>query len=396
MQPTTVLATLTGRDRPGIIASFFSALAAHDVDVRDVEQVVIRDRLVLAVLFELRGDIGWLRNSLCQAAGALGLESEVTVVGEGDEVTRRRDPSSRSHVIVIGHPLRPGALSHVTQRIADLGANIDSVTQLATEPVSSLEMIVRAPDQHALRVALVEAADESGIDIAVEPAGLRRRAKRLVVLDVDSTLIRDEAIDVLAGRAGVGAQVAAVTERAMAGELDFAQSLRERVSLLAGLSARDLDEVRDSLQLTPGARTFVRTLRRVGFHVGVVSGGFTFVTDRFRAELDLDFAAANELEVVDGRVTGRLVGDIVDRAGKAAALRRFAERYEVPLSQTVAVGDGANDIDMLEAAGLGVAFNAKSALRAAADTSVNLPYLDSVLFVLGISDTDVAEAALPR
>jgi phosphoserine phosphatase len=163
--------------------------------------------------------------------------------------------------------------------------------------------------------------------------------------------------------------------------------------MLAGLTAADLEAVRDQLRLTPGARTFVRTLRRLGYHVGVVSGGFTFVTDRFEKELQLDFAAANELEVVNGVVTGRIVGDILDRPGKAVALRRFAEQFGVPLSQTVAVGDGANDIDMLETAGLGVAFNARSALREAADTAVNLPYLDTILFMLGISGADVAEAA---
>ena len=391
MEPTSVLATISGRDRPGVTASIFAALAAHDVEVRDVEQVVIRDRLLLAILLDLRGDPAALRNSLCQAARALGLESEVVVADgrRGD----RPDRASRSHVIVIGRPLRPGALGQVAQCIADAGANIESIGQLSTEPAASVEMTVRSPDAAGLRVGLVQAAEETGLDIAVEPAGLRRRAKRLVVLDVDSTLIRDEAIDVLAERAGVGTEVAAITERAMAGELDFAASLRARVSLLAGLTAADLDAVRDSLRLTPGARTFVRTLRRLGFHVGVVSGGFTFVTDRFVAELELDFAAANELEVVDGVVTGRLVGPLLDRAGKAAALERFAAQFGVPLSQTVAVGDGANDIDMLDVAGLGVAFNAKSALRDAADTAVNLPYLDTVLFVLGISGDDVREAA---
>jgi phosphoserine phosphatase len=252
---------------------------------------------------------------------------------------------------------------------------------------------VQAPDHAALRSVLVAAVDETGLDIAVEPAGLHRRAKRLVVLDVDSTLIRGEAIDVLAVRAGVGAEVATLTSRAMAGELDFASALRARAALLEGLTSADLDAVRDELQLTRGARTFVRTLRRLGYHVGVVSGGFTFVTERFEKELQLDFAAANELEVVDGRVTGRIVGPVIDRAGKASALKRFAEQFGVPLSQTVAVGDGANDIDMLEAAGLGVAFNARPALRDAADTSVTLPYLDTVLFVLGISADDVAEAA---
>lgn len=390
MRATSVLATVTGRDRPGVTAAFFAALAAHDVDIRDIEQVVIRDRLILAVLMDLRGDPSALRASVTQAARALGMEAEVAVADDGAGRARRRGP--RSHVILLGRPLRPGAFSHVAQRIAELGANIESVVQLSTEPVSAVEMIVRSNDEQELRAALVQAADDTGVDIAVEAAGLRRRAKRLVVLDVDSTLIRDEGIDVLAERAGVGAQVAAITERAMSGELDFAASLRERVALLAGLPESEVHAARDALRLTPGARTFVRTLRRLGYAVGVVSGGFTVLTDRFVRELELDFAAANELEAVDGRLTGRLVGDIVDRPGKAAALQRFAAAYGVPMTQTVAVGDGANDIDMLEAAGLGIAFNAKAALRAAADTSVNLPYLDTVLYVLGISGEEIAEA----
>jgi phosphoserine phosphatase len=392
MQPITVLATISGRDRPGVTASLLASLAAYDVEMRDVEQVVIRDRLILAMLFDLHGDPSALRRSFGQAARALGMESEVTLADDAPR-GKRGEPLGRSHVTVIGRPLRPGALSHIAQRVADVGGNIESVTQLANEPAASLEMIVQAPDHAALRSVLVAAVDETGLDIAVEPAGLHRRAKRLVVLDVDSTLIRGEAIDVLAARAGVGAEVATLTSRAMAGELDFASALRARAALLEGLTSADLDAVRDELQLTRGARTFVRTLRRLGYHVGVVSGGFTFVTERFEKELQLDFAAANELEVIDGRVTGRIVGPVIDRAGKASALKRFAEQFGVPLSQTVAVGDGANDIDMLEAAGLGVAFNARPALRDAADTSVTLPYLDTVLFVLGISADDVAEAA---
>ncbi|SOD72631.1 phosphoserine phosphatase [Jatrophihabitans sp. GAS493] len=393
MQPTSFLCTITGRDRPGVTAAFFGALAGHDVDVRDVEQVVIRDRLILAILFDLHGETSALRRSCSQTASALGMECELEVADERAMVALRSPRLSRSHVMVLGKPLRAGAISDVASRIAEIGGNIESITQLSNDPAPSIELVVGAPDQHQLRATLVQAADDTGLDIAVEPAGLRRRAKRLVVLDVDSTLIRDEGIDVLAAHAGVADQVADLTERAMAGELDFEQSLRARVGLLAGLPASAVAEARDSLRLTPGARTFVRTLKRLGYHVGVVSGGFTQFTDRFVAELGLDFAAANELEIVDGRVTGRLVGAIVDRAGKASALRDFAERFDVPLSQTVAVGDGANDIDMLEAAGLGIAFNAKAALRAAADTSVNQPFLDSVLFVLGISREEIEEAA---
>ncbi|MEP7020700.1 MAG: phosphoserine phosphatase SerB [Pseudonocardiales bacterium] len=389
MHPTSVLATITGRDRPGVTAAFFAALSAHDVDVRDVDQVVIRDRLILAVLFDLRGDPAALRSSVTRSAHALGMQAEVAIV---DGAPNRPEPGSRSHVIVLGRPLRAGALSHVTQRIADIGANIESVAQLANEPVSSVEMIVSTKDHAELRAVLVQAAEDTGVDIAVEQAGLRRRAKRLVVLDVDSTLIRGKAIDVLAERAGVGDKVAAITEQAMAGQVEFCESLRARVALLAGLAVADVEAVRDELQLTPGARTFVRTLRQLGCQVGVVSGGFTVFTDRFVAELGLDFAAANELEIVDGRVTGKVLGPIIDGPGKAAALLRFAKQSGVPLSQTVAVGDGANDIEMIEAAGLGIAFNAKSALRAAADTSLNLPFLDTVLFVLGIPREEIEEA----
>jgi phosphoserine phosphatase len=390
MEPTLVLATVTGRDRPGITASFFAALAAHDVEVRDVEQVVIRDRLILAVLLDLRGETGPLRQAVQRTAHALGLEAEVVLAGDAPAT-----PSGelvRNHVIVLGHPLRPGAISTIAQRIADIGGNIESITQLSTEPTSSIEVMVSVPDQAQLREVLVRAGEDTGLDIAVEPAGLSRRAKRLVVLDVDSTLIQDEGIDVLAELAGVGAQVAAITTRAMAGELDFGQSLRARVEMLAGLPIETVLQARDSLRLTPGAATFVRTLKRLGYHVGVVSGGFTVFTDRFVAELGLEFAAANELEVQAGVLTGQVVGPIIDRAGKAAALRRFAAQFNVPLSQTVAVGDGANDIDMLEAAGLGIAFNAKAALRAAADTSVNVPFLDSVLFVLGIPGHEIVES----
>ena len=391
MEPTSVLTTVSGRDRTGITAGFFAALAAHDVDVRDVEQVVIRNRLLLTVLIDLRGDIASLRHSVTQAAHAMGMECEIVVT---DPAAGARSPArSRSHVIVLGHPLRAGALGHICQRISDHGGNIESVSQLSREPVSAIEMIVSTTNPVALRAVLVEAAEDAGVDVAVEPAGLLRRAKRLVVLDVDSTLIRDEAIDVLAARAGVGDEVREVTERAMGGELDFAESLRARVKLLAGLPRSEVEAVRDALTLTPGARTFVWTLRRLGFHVGLVSGSFTVLIERFLGELDLEFAAANELEFADGVVTGNVLGPVLDRAGKAAALRRFAEQYGVPMSQTVAVGDGANDIDMLEAAGLGIAFNAKAALRAAADTSLNVPYLDSVLFVLGISRDEIEEAS---
>ena len=226
----------------------------------------------------------------------------------------------------------------------------------------------------------------------MENYSLERRNKRLIVFDVDSTLIQGEVIEMLAERAGAGAAVSAITDAAMRGELDFAESLHQRVATLAGLPAEVLDEVADQVELTPGARTTIRTLRRLGFHCGVVSGGFRQVIEPLAHELMLDFVAANELEIIDGRLTGRVVGPIVDSAGKAKALRDFANQAGVPMEQTVAVGDGANDIDMLNAAGLGVAFNAKPALREVADASLSHPYLDTVLFILGVTRSEIEAA----
>ncbi|MDQ1731214.1 MAG: phosphoserine phosphatase [Pseudonocardiales bacterium] len=396
MDPISVLVTVFGRDRPGVTASLFASLAAHDVDVADVEQVVIRERLILGVVLDLRGDPASLRRSIDATCGALGMEHEMVMIDPHHEPlpVTVAVAGPKLHVIVLGSPLRPGAIADVAQRVADVGGNIESVTQLSTYPVASLDMIVAGADESRLRGVLVRAAADTGLDIAVERAGLARRAKRLVVLDVDSTLVQGEGIDELAKLAGVAEQVAAITSSAMGGELDFTESLTARVALLAGLSVADLEQVRDSLRLTPGARTLVRTLKRLGYAVGVVSGGFTVLTDRFVTELGLDFAAANELEILDGRLTGRVVGEVVDRAGKATALRRFAAQFGVPLAQTVAIGDGANDIDMLRAAGLGIAFNAKAALRENATVAVNHPFLDAILYILGISRSEIEAADL--
>jgi phosphoserine phosphatase len=304
-------------------------------------------------------------------------------------------------VLVLGHPITARAFGMVARALAELGANIDSIRRVADYPVTGLELEV-SPAPHdvgrhppgTLRARLVDVARRAGVDVAVERAGLARRTKRLIVFDVDSTLVQGEVIEMLAARAGPAAEaeVRAVTEAAMRGELDFAASLRRRVAVLAGLPASVLDDVAAELELMPGARTTVRTLKRLGFRCGVVSGGFRRVIDGLVDDLGLDFCAANELEVVDGLLTGRLLGEIVDRPGKAVALRRFAELYDVPLDQSVAVGDGANDIDMLTTAGLGIAFNAKPALREVADTALSHPYLDTVLFVLGITRDEVERA----
>ncbi|MEW6472900.1 MAG: phosphoserine phosphatase SerB [Actinomycetota bacterium] len=388
----TLLVTVTGRDRPGVTSALFGALAGADIEVVDVEQVVIRGRLVLGVLISVGDgeDEAAVRAEVAEVAEHLGMDVEVAA-GAGEE--EAPPVGGRLHVTVLGHPLRPAAVATVAARIAGCGANIDRITRLSRYPVTSLELDLSGTgDPARLRRELVAEAATGGFDIAVQPAGLHRRAKRLVVMDVDSTLIQAEVIELLAERAGQGAEVARVTEAAMRGELDFESSLRQRVKLLAGLPVEAVDEVRKAVVLTPGARTLVRTLQRLDHEIAIVSGGFTQVTDALVAELGLDYSEANTLEVEDGHLTGRLVGSIIDRAGKAAALERFAAAAGVPLSQTVAIGDGANDLDMLARAGLGVAFNAKPVVREAAQVSLSVPYLDAILFLLGISREEVEAA----
>ncbi|NHC45406.1 phosphoserine phosphatase SerB [Motilibacter aurantiacus] len=388
--PRTLLVTLTGTDRPGVTSRLFAGLAAADVAVLDVEQVVIRGRLLLGALLEAPGAAQASAITTAVEAVATELGMEAVVSAGADEAPEAL--GSRSLVTVLGQPLVPAALSAITGRIADSGANIDRIKRIARYPVTAVELEVSGSDPLRLRTVLAREAANQRVDVAVQRVGLHRRGKRLVVMDVDSTLIQGEVIEMLAEHAGAEAEVAKVTEAAMRGELDFAASLHARVALLEGLPESVFGEVRAAVRLTPGARTLVRTLKRLDHRVAVVSGGFTQVVDPLAAELGLDFAAANTLEVVDGRLTGRIVGDVVDRAGKATALERFARECDVPLEQTVAIGDGANDLDMLARAGLGVAFNAKPVVRAAADTAVTVPYLDAVLYLLGIPREEVEEA----
>ena len=391
---TTLLITLTGRDRPGVTSRLFAGLARYQLSVADIEQVVIRGKLVLGVLLECDGppDLTGIHAAVSALAADLGLEAEITT---GSGSGSAGDPPARSgrlHVTLLGSPLTPAAITAIAGRIAASGANIDRIGRLARRPVTCIELEISGGDPALLREDLARVAVSQGIDVAVQRGGLHRRALRLIVMDVDSTLIRDEVIDLLAARAGCADEVAKVTAAAMRGDLDFAASLRERVELLAGLAAGVLDEVRGELRLTAGARTLIGTLGGLGYKFGIVSGGFSQVIAPLAAELGIGYVAANELEITGGKLTGRLSGPVIDRAAKADALRRFAADAGVPLSQTVAVGDGANDLDMIAAAGLGIAFNAKPVVRDAADTSLSVPYLDAILYLLGISSDDVADA----
>ena len=388
LKPETLLITLTGNDRPGVTSSIFSTLSRAGVEVVDIEQIVLRGRLILGVLVTAPRDWRKLKDAVEATARDLGMSVEVDR-GTGDNRARQ---DGRSHVTIIGTPLKAGAMAAVAGRIADFGANIDRIERMARYPVTAIDLHVSGADPDALRTILAAEAARQGLDIAVQPANLLRRGMRLIVMDVDSTLIQGEVIEMLAAHAGCESEVAAITDLAMRGELDFEQSLRQRVALLEGVDASAIDEVYDAIVLAPGARTMVRTLRRLGYRFAIVSGGFSQVTDRLADELGIHFARANELEIVDGKLTGKILGEVVDRAGKAAALRQFAAEVGVPEASVIAIGDGANDLDMLSAAGLGIAYNAKPLVRDAADTSVNVPYLDAIMYLLGISREEVEAA----
>ncbi|WP_343709217.1 phosphoserine phosphatase SerB [Mycobacterium sp.] len=389
----SALITVTGHDKPGVTSALFEVLSRYNVELLNVEQVVIRGRLTLGVLVTAPSKVldgKAFRDEVEAAIHSVGLD---VTIERSDDLRIIREPSTHT-IMVLGRPITAEAFGAVAREVASLGVNIDLIRGVSDYPVTGLELRVSVPSGVGgqLQEMLTRVAADVGVDVALEDYSIARRAKRLIVFDVDSTLIQQEVIEMLAARAGAEDAVKAITDAAMRGELDFAESLHQRVGTLAGLPAEVLDDVADDVELTPGARTTIRTLRRLGYHVGVVSGGFRQVIQPLADELMLDFVAANVLEVVDGKLTGRVLGEIVDRAGKAKALRDFASQAGVPMAQTVAVGDGANDIDMLSAAGLGIAFNAKPALREVADASLSHPYLDTVLFLLGVTRGEIEAA----
>jgi phosphoserine phosphatase len=389
----SALITVTGHDKPGVTSALFEVLSGHKVELLNVEQVVIRARLTLGVLVTAPAEVVEGKAFRDEVEAAIHSAGLAVSIERSDDLRIIREPSTHT-IMVLGRPITAEAFGAVAREVAALGVNIDLIRGVSDYPVTGLELRVSVPPGGGgqLQEVLTRVAADVGVDVALEDYSIARRAKRLIVFDVDSTLIQQEVIEMLAARAGAGEAVAAITDAAMRGELDFAESLLQRVGTLAGLPAEVLDEVADDVELTPGARTTIRTLRRLGYHVGVVSGGFRQVIQPLADDLMLDFVAANVLEVVNGKLTGRVVGDIIDRAGKAKALRDFASQAGVPMAQTVAVGDGANDIDMLSAAGLGIAFNAKPALREVADASLSHPYLDTVLFLLGVTRGEIEAA----
>ena len=386
----TGLILLSGVDKPGITETLFQTLSPFAVNILDIEQVVIRGRVILTVLISCApAHAEAIESDLEECAATLGVDiaSAFEVSGATDIDVKK----SLLHVVILAQELRPSAINAVASAIAINDGNIERIHRTASYPVTAIEFTVSGVEQSKLRTELARVGIENSIDIAISPGGLMRWAKKLVVMDVDSTLIQQEVIELLGARAGKGAEIAAITESAMRGELDFADSLRARVGLLKGLPESVLTDVQSEISLTPGARTLVRTLQKLGHHLALVSGGFEPVIAPLMTELGIKHMRANNLEIVDGKLTGALSGPIIDRAGKAAALREFAALHTIALEQTIAIGDGANDLDMITLAGMGIAFNAKPAVKAAADSSVTAPYLDSVLYLLGITREEVED-----
>lgn len=387
----TGLILLSGVDAPGITETLFETLAPFALNILDIEQVVIRGRVILTVLISCSpAHAKAIEADLDTCAQTLGVD--IASAFEVSAITEIAAKKSLLHVVVLAQTLTPKAINVVANTIALNNGNIERIHRTASYPVTAIEFTVSGALLGKLRTELAAIAAEHAIDVAISPGGLMRWAKKLVVMDVDSTLIQQEVIELLGAKANKGAEIAAITESAMRGELDFAESLQARVALLAGLPESVLTDVQKEITLTPGARTLVRTMHKLGHHVALVSGGFETVIAPLVAELGIEHMRANNLEIIAGKLSGKLIGPIIDRAGKAQALREFAAEHAIALEQTIAIGDGANDLDMIAIAGLGIAFNAKPAVVAAADSSVSAPYLDSVLYLLGITREEVEES----
>ena len=380
----TGLILVSGEDRPGITESLMQTLSAFSVTIIDIEQLVIRDRLLLTVLLSLDEAHA---EAITEDLGVLQEQIGLDIAIDFTQQDSTKISGETLRVVVVGNSIKPSGLAAVASQIAKLGGNISAIKRTAIDPLISIELELSIPNNSlkAVQGALALVAIENKIDLAVEPGGLQRKSKRIVMLDMDSTLIEQEVINLLGQAAGKSSEIEAITDKAMAGDLDFKTALIERVSLLKGLDHNILSKVRDQISLTKGAKKLVDELHQQGHKVGVVSGGFIEVIEPILKSLEIDFYRANKLKIQDGVLTGEIDGPLIDSHAKRMALEEFADQEQVQLEQTVAIGDGANDLEMIKAAGLGIAFNAKPKVAAAADTTISNQDLSTVLLLMGIS-----------
>jgi phosphoserine phosphatase len=384
MSTFTGLILVSGQDKPGITQHLMKVLSEFVVKIIDIEQIVIRDRLLLTVLISLdQGHAEAVVEDLNELQTTLGLDIAVDFAYHNEKLQEL----DHLRVVIVGKEIKPSAIAIIATEIAKLGGNIEDIYRTSSAPVMAVELVLSLQNDAIKKVqsALAKVAVENGIDLAVELGGSARNLKRLVLLDMDSTLIEQEVIDLLAEYSGKSQIISDITAKAMSGELDFKQALSARVELLAGLDESVIDQVRQKVTLTKGAQQLITELHNLGHKVGVVSGGFIDVIEPILKDLEIDFYKANKLEICDGKLTGNVVGKVIDGSEKLAVLREFASKEGINIQQTVAIGDGANDLEMIQAAGLGIAFNAKPKVAQSADTTLNIKDLSAVLLLMGIN-----------
>lgn len=398
-----VLINISGGDRPGLTSSLADTLASYKARIVDIGQAVVHETLALAMLIELPGNEEFtpLKRDLVMKAHELDLKIKFTPVNEESfDHWVRSQGKFRFVISVIGRTITAGQLASVSAAISNHGFNIDRIERLSgrlsltgrlaeSNACIELEISGEKDNSSGLRATLMELTHQFEIDIAFQRESIYRRNRRLVVFDMDSTLIQAEVIDELAKLHSVGDEVSEITAAAMRGEMDFKQSLMRRVSLLGGLPAHRLTELQRSIRLADGAERLISTLKALGYKTAILSGGFQFFGKHLQARLGIDYVFANDLEIVDGALTGHLASEIVDGAKKAELLQTIARKENISLDQVVAVGDGANDLPMLNMAGMGIAFHAKPLVRQSADHAVSHLGLDSILYLLGVRDRDL-------
>jgi phosphoserine phosphatase len=399
-----LLINVSGQDKAGLTASLTSILARYEVNILDIGQAVIHNTLSLGMLIEIpaAAEPGPVLKDLVFRAHELGVDLDFQPVAPEDyNHWVEHQEKARFIITLLGRQISAGHISKIAAIITSCGLSIHDITRLSWRmPLDQESRTRRAciefrlhgdpPDRAEMRAALMQTASELGIDIGFQEDTLFRRSRRLVAFDMDSTLIQQEVIDELAAVAGVGEQVAEITEQAMRGELDFKESLRRRLDLLSGLDEAALVEVCQRLVLTEGAERLIQNLKKLGYKIAIISGGFTYFGEYLQRRLGIDYVYANELQIVDKKVTGKVVGQIVDGARKAELLHEIARREGIRMEQVIAVGDGANDLPMLNSAGLGIAFHAKPVVRAGAEQAISTLGLDGVLYLMGIPDRETS------
>lgn len=397
-----LLINVSGHDRPGVTASLTEILSRGQAQVLDIGQAVIHDNLSLGILVAAGDvcDVAAMQREIEQFAETSDIRIAVQPIEQQDyELWVAEQEKPRHIVTVLGRVIDARHIARISREVAKHGLNIDKINRLSgrialdadpNQAKACVEFSLRGQpaDLTSLRADFLSVTNEFDIDIAYQEDNIYRRYRRLVVFDMDSTLIEAEVIDELAKEAGVGDQVAAITEQAMRGEIDFKESFRRRVGLLRGLDAAVLEKVAERINMTEGAELLIRTLRSLGYKTGILSGGFTYFAQRLQHRLGIDYVHANELEIRDGKVTGNVAGEIVDGAAKAELLRQIAVQEKISLEQVIAVGDGANDLPMLSLAGLGIAFRAKPVVRQTAKQAISNLGLDGILYLIGFRDRD--------